>query len=124
MDHRALALKCIPAAVASIGANMVAIPANPPRLDITQVGTTNIPVGTNSAVFFYLAQDSSTNQTVTVQARNFGAQVPIRVVLTPDNGPGSSYDAQIDNSAPSPASTNVQVIVPVNVRVQVSAWTR
>jgi len=66
MDHRWLALDYFPAAVASIGANMVAIPSNPPRLDITQIGTTNIPVGTTSPVFFYLTQDSSTNQTVTV----------------------------------------------------------
>jgi len=122
MDHRWLALNCTPAA--SIGANMVAIPASLPRLDITQVGANNIPVGTIAPVFFYLAQGSSTNQIVTVQASNFGASVPIRVMLTPDNGPGSSYDSQIDNSTVNPASVTVPVVVPVNVQVQVSAWSR
>jgi hypothetical protein len=121
MDHRALALNCTPAA--SIGANMVAIPANLPRLDITQAGSNNIPVGANAPVFFYLAQGSSTNQTVTVQASNFGSLVPIRVVLTPDNGPSSSYDTDIDNTV-SPASVIVPVVVPVNVQVHVNAWTR
>jgi hypothetical protein len=102
---------------------MVAIPTNAPRLDITQVAGTNITVGTSSSVFFMLPLGSSTNQTVTVQASNFGAVVPIRVVLTPDNGPSSSYDTNIDNTA-SPASVTVPVVVPVNMQVQVNAWTR
>src|SRR2546422_6070205 len=98
-------------------ANMINFPQNPPRLDITQVAGTNIAVGTGAPVFFLLPQGSSTNQTVTVQASNFGSTVPIRVVLTPDNGPGSSYAAQIDNGGASPASVTVPVNVPVNVQV-------
>lgn len=108
----------------SIGANMVVFPTNAPQLDITQVAGTNIPVGAGSAVSFTLPQDSSTNQTVTVQASNFGAPVPIRVVLTPDNGPSSSYETTIDNSTLNPASVTVPVVVPVNVQVHVNAWTR
>ena len=102
---------------------MVAIPANPPRLDITQVGTNTIAVGTGAPQFFMLPQGSDTNQIVKVQASNFGAVVPIRVVLTPDNGPGTSYDTNIDNTL-TPASVTVPVVVPVNVQVQVNAWTR
>jgi len=98
--------------------------ANPPRLDVIQAAGNNIPFGTNQPVTFYLPPNSPTNQTVTVQASNFGAVVPIRVVLTPDNGSSSSYDAQIDNTANNPASVEVPVVVPVNVRVQVNAWTR
>ena len=70
-----------------------------------------------------LPRGASTNQTVTVQARNFNAQVPIRVVLTPDNGLSSSYDTNIDDTV-SPASVTVPVVVPVNVQVQVNAWMR
>ena len=103
---------------------MVVFPANPPHLDLTQVAGTNITVGTASPVFFTLPQGSSTNQNVTVQASNFGAQVPIRVVLTPDNGSSSSYDAQIDNTTVNPATVTVPVVVPVNVQVHVNAWTR
>jgi hypothetical protein len=125
MDRRELAFNFSPSfSTASLGANMVVFPANPAHLDITQAAGTSIPVGTNSAVFFYLPQGSSTNQTVTVQASNFGANLPIRVVLTPDHGPGRSYDSQIDNSTVNPASVTVPVVVPVNVQVQVNAWTR
>jgi len=123
MDRRSLALNLVPSSVATIGANMVAIPTNAPRLNITQAAGNTIPEGTNSPVFFMLPQGASTNQTVTVQARNFNALVPIRVVLTPDNGPSSSYDTNIDNTV-SPALVTVPVVVPVNVQVHVNAWTR
>jgi len=123
MDRRFLALSSSPNSVASIGANMITFLPTPPRLDITQAAGNNIPVGTNTPVFFLLPQGSSTNQTVTVRASNFGANVPIRVVLTPDNGPGSSYDTNIDNTI-NPASVTVNVVVPVNVLVRVNAWTR
>ncbi len=121
MDRRSLALNL--SGTSSIGANMVVFPTNAPHLDITQVAGNSIPVGTGSAVSFTLPQDSPTNQTVTVQASNFGAPVPIRVVLTPDNGPSSSYDADIDNTV-NPASVTLPVVVPVNVQVHVNAWTR
>jgi hypothetical protein len=61
---------------------------------------------------------------VTVQASDFGAVVPIRVVLTPDSGTNTVYDTQIDNTTVNPASVTVPVTVPVNVQVQVIAWTR
>jgi len=124
VDRRSLALAYVPGSAASIGANMITFHPNGPRLDITQVGTNSIPVGTGAPVFFMLPWGADTNQLVTVQANNFGRVVPIRVVLTPDNGPGSSYDAQIDNTTNNPASVTVPVVVPVNVRVQVNAWTR
>ena len=124
MDRRTLAMGYNPGGVTSIGANMMVFLNPAPRLDITQAAGNTIPVGTNTPVFFLLPPGSSTNQTVTVRASNFGAVVPIRVVLTPDNGPASSYDAQINNSTINPASVTVPVVVPVNVQVQVNAWTR
>ena len=123
IDRRSLALNLTPSSVASIGANMIAIPTNPPRLDIIQLGTNNIPVGTGSPVFFMLPLGSDTNQIVTVQAADFGRLVPIRVVLTPENGSKSYYDTNIDNTV-NPASVTVPVVVPVNVQVHVNAWTR
>ena len=102
---------------------MVVFPPNAPRLDITQVGTNNIPVGTSSSVVLSLPPNASANQRVTVQASNFGGVVPIRVVLTPDNGASSYYDTNIDNTV-SPASVTVPVVAPVNVLVHVHAWSR
>ena len=122
MDRRSLALNL--SGSSCIGANMVTSPTNLPHLDITQVAGTNILVATGAPVSFTLPQGSSTNQTVVVQASNFGTNVAIRVVLTPDSGSSSSYDTQIDNSANNPASVTVPVVVPVNVQVQVNAWTR
>lgn len=103
---------------------MVSFLSPTPRLDITQVAGTNITVGVGSPVFLMLPQESPTNQTVQVQATDFDAVVPIRVVLTPDHGPGSSYDTVITNTTINPASVTVPVVVPVNVQVQVNAWTR
>lgn len=122
MDRRALAFTYNNSSL-TVGANMVTFPPNLPRLDITQAAGNNIAVG-NAAVFFMLPQGSSTNQTVTVQASNFGALVPIRVTLTPDNGSSSVYDVQIDNTTVNPATVTVPVVVPVNVQVHVEAWTR
>jgi hypothetical protein len=123
LDKRFLAtLTCTPAAATSIGAMMMTFPPTPPRLDITQVAGN--AVGTGAPVFFMLPVGSPTNQNVTVQATNFGAVVPIRVVLTPDNGSALVYDAEINNSAAGSASVNVEVDVPVNVQVHVEAWTQ
>jgi hypothetical protein len=125
MDRRALSLAILPDISAmSVGANMLSFLSPEPRIDITQVAGTNITVGASSPVFFYLPQGSSSNQTVTVQASDFGAVVPIRVVLTPDSGTNTVYDTQIDNTTVNPASVTVPVTVPVNVQVQVNAWTR
>lgn len=104
--------------------NMVVFPTNAPHLDITQVGTNNLPVGIGSAVSFIFPQDSPTNQKVRAQASNFARVVIIRVVLTPDHGPSNSYDTQIDNTIVNPAEVTVPVVVPVNEQVHVNAWTR
>lgn len=125
MDKHLMDFSYAPYSAVSLGANMIPFLDPTPRLDITQVAGTNITVGAGSPIFFYLPQGSSTNQTVTVQARDFGAVVPIRVVLTPDSGSNSVYNAQIDNTTVNPASVTVPVVVPtVNAQVQVNAWTR
>ena len=103
---------------------MISFLSPEPRLDITQVAGTNITVGASAPVFFYLPQGASSNQTVTVRAKDFGSVVPLRVVLTPDSGTNRVYDTQIDNTSVNPASVTVPVTVPVNVQVQVNAWTR
>lgn len=127
MDRRSLFLTCVPAygyGPTTVGGNMVALLSPEPRLDITQAAGNNIPVGTAAPVFFMLPQGSPTNQTVTVQASNFGTLVSIRVALTPDSGSYVWFDSQIDNRTNNPASVTVPVNVPPNVLVQVNAWTR
>ena len=67
---------------------------------------------------------STTNRTVTIQARDFNAAVPINVVLTPDSGVPQVYLVTIDNAAANPATITVPVTLPVNTLVTINAWTR
>jgi hypothetical protein len=110
--------------VSSIGSRMVVFPPVIPQLDIIEVAGTAIPEGTNSAVSIELPIGSPTNQTVKVQARNFTNDVPIRVVVTPENAPSSTYDAVILQASGNPPSTNVDVVLPAGQIYHVDAWTR
>jgi hypothetical protein len=110
--------------VASRGSRMIVFPTVIPRLDLVEVAGNAIPEGTNNAVQFELSTGASTNQTVKVQARNFTNDVPIRVVVTPENGPSGSFDAVILRTSGNPPSTTVNVIIPTGSACQINAWTR
>lgn len=112
------------AGIASRGSRMLVFPTNAPQLDIIEVAGNLIPEGTNSAVLFELAVGAPTNQTVKVQARNFTNDVPIRVVVTPENGPRGEFDAVILQASGNPPSTNVPVVIPAGSACQIHAWTR
>jgi len=114
----------LPANITSVGSAMIVFPPNSPRLDILAAAGTTIPEGTNGPVFVELPFGANTNQTVVVQARNFGTNVNIRVVLTPAAGEPITYDSQINNLAVNPAQVTVNVGIPLNTVVAVNAWTR
>lgn len=59
-----------------------------------------------------------------VRARNFGTQVPVSVVVAPDNGPTVTVPVVIDNTAENPATATVTIAIPANTPVQINAWTR
>jgi hypothetical protein len=103
---------------------MFVFPAVVPRLDILSVAGQTIPEGTNNAVQLELPEGASTNQTVTVQARNFTNDVPIRVVVTPRNGPSGKFDAVISLASGNPPSTNVPVVIPAGSVCQIHVWNR
>jgi hypothetical protein len=103
---------------------MYVFPTAVPALDIIAVGGQTIAGGTNNAVVIELAIGASTNQTVLIQARNFTNDVPIRVVVTPESGPSSSFDATILQGSGNPPSATVPVIIPAGSACQVNAWTR
>jgi hypothetical protein len=103
----------------------MAVFANPlPTLDIINAAGTPIPEGTASAVTLNLPFGTSPTQNITVQARDFAAAVPIRLVLTPESGQPVVYDATIDNSTANPATVTIPATVPLNTVVSVNAWTR
>jgi len=118
LDRRALAISGVDA----VGGLMQVF--TPQKLSIVSAAGTVIAEGAAGPVNVILPFGSSPNQTVTLRARDFGGQVPVRVVLTPDNGTPLTYDATINNTTTNPAETVVNVVMPINRLVRVSAWTR
>ena len=86
---------------ASRGSRLIVFPTNAPPLDIVEVAGNPIPEGTNNAVLFELLSGASTNQTVKVQAPNFTNDVPIRVVVTPENGPARHCSTPSSSKPPA-----------------------
>jgi hypothetical protein len=109
--------------VASVGAFMVVFPAGLPRLDITRVGDTDIPLDSGPVVIT-LAAGAPREQSVKVAARNFKSLVLLRIVATPDHGPSAAFDFELDNSAVDPAEQSFPITIPENVRTVIAAWTR
>lgn len=122
-DRTNLALRYNRTEHTSIGSMMVVIPEPFPRLDIINAAGTAIPVG-SGPVQVLLPFGANPNVNVVVQATDFNSVVPIRVVLAPDNGPSTSYDAEIDNTAANPANTAVSVALPINTQTTIRVWTR
>ena len=124
IDRSQLRLGLFPSTAISVGAFMQVFPPVVPRLDIVNVAGQAIPEGTAGPVQVLLPFGSPTAQEVTIQARDFSGVVPIDVVLTPDIGPRTVVEAEIDNSTANPAQIVVPVEIPVNVVTHVNVWTR
>ncbi len=110
--------------VYSIGSFMQVFPSPLATLSIVQAAGTNIVEGQTVPVTITLPPGSSTNQTVTVRARDFVGTVPISVVLTPESGPSSKYDDIINMGSTNVAEKIVSVVMPVNTLTRIHAWTR
>lgn len=111
-------------ATASFGSMLLVFPSPFPRLDIVEAAGTVIAEG-SGPVNVQLPFGSSPARQVKVQARDFNAVVPITIVLTPDHGPSSSVNAEIDNTAgKNPAVSIVDVTLPVNEQTAIRVYTR
>jgi len=108
----------------TIGQFMHVFPTNTSRLDIIEAAGTAISEGTPIPVPVQLPVGSPTNQVVKIQARDFTGIVPITVAVTPDAGPSTRYDTQIDMAGGNVASTDVTVNIPVGTTSRIYAWTR
>lgn len=124
LDRNNLNIEVTPRNAMTVGANMFVVPPILPRLDIISAGGIDIPEGTPDPVTIQLPFGTSTNQSVTVQARDFNARVPIELVLTPDSGLPLRFEAEINNTTQNPATVTIPVEVPPNVLITVNAWTR
>lgn len=123
IDRSQLKLNFVPNSLTSIGATMIVFPPTMPHLDIVEVAGREIPEG-SGPVSFVLPVNSPETQTVTVQATDFHRPVDIAVVLTPDSGERSVFEAAIFNNLENPRRTQISIPFPVNVPVSVHAWTR
>jgi hypothetical protein len=123
LDRSALNISFLPNSTASVGGFMVVFPDPFPRLDIVEAAGRAIALDSGPTQVL-LPTGSPASQIITVRARDFGQNVPVRVVLTPDNGPAQTYDAEINNTTANPAEVAVNVTFPVNVLTHVHVWTR
>ena len=103
---------------------MHVFPTNSSRLDIIEAAGRPIPEGTPIPVPVQLQLGSPTNQVVRIQARDFTGIVPITVAVTPDAGPSTRYDTQIDMAGGNVASIAITVNIPVGTTCRIYAWTR
>ena len=108
---------------ATRGTQMFVFPPVIPRLDITSAAGQNIALNTNGPVTIQLPAGANPTNIVTLRAQDFTNAVPVRLVLTPENGASTSYDFTI-NMTSNPAQTNVTVVLPIGVPIRVDAWTR
>jgi hypothetical protein len=106
------------------GSRMIVFPENPPHLDVIAAAGQTIPEGTASPVQISLPGDAPTNQTVTIQARNFTGKVPIAVVVIPANAASTTFTAEIDMTGGNPASAVVPVVLTPGMLNRIQVWTR
>jgi hypothetical protein len=123
LDRSGVNLNYSPVNIASVGGFMQVFPNPMPRLDIVEAAGRAIALDAGPTQVL-LPSGSPANQVVKVRARDFGQNIPIRLVVTPDNGPAQTYDAEINNTGVNPAEASVTVNFPANVLTHVHVWTR
>ena len=95
-----------------------------PKLELVSVAGKALPTNNVATGFVLLPNGSATNQPVVVRTRNFGTVVPVRVVVSPDNGTTQYFDTTIDNTSAATAEKTVTVAIPANTPTKIFAWTR
>jgi hypothetical protein len=99
---------------------------NPPAggsLNIIEAAGQVIPVPAQAGVLVDLPAGSSQSRQVKVAGSGFTANVPITVIVTPETGPSTSYDAEIPITAGA-GQVTVDVTIPVGGVSRIHAWTR
>ena len=128
LNRRNLTYNFFPAATATIGSMMLVLPANAPSLRINAVGLTQIPLDATGPVYVQLTASDSPTQSVEITGRNFtGTLVPVRIVLTPDNGDPITKDANLNPIILANDAFHSAIVpcdFPVNQRVALHVWKR
>jgi hypothetical protein len=108
----------------SRGSQMFVFPATNKRLDIVEVAGQTIASPASAPVIITLPPGTSTSQTVKIAASGFTGNVPVRVVVTPENASASVYDGIIDRSSAHPDTVDLQVNLSPGIPCRIHAWTR
>ena len=124
VDRRQLNLTFTPIRSVSVGVLMTVFPQPTPRLDVLQVAGQDIPEGTVPANTFILPVGLSAEQTIRVQARNFQGLLTVVVRLIPENGSPVEFEGQIDMNSGNPASSDIPVVFPLNIGVNIQVWSK
>lgn len=124
VDRSGMSFNFVAQSVTSVGSLMLVFPTPLPRLDILEAAGTTIAEGSGPVVL-QLPFGSSPNRTIKVQARDFNASVPITLVLTPDHGAPLTYTTKIDNTGTqNPATTSIDVVLPINEQTTVNVYSK
>ena len=124
VDRSGMNFNFLAQSVTSVGSLMLVFPTPLPRLDILEAAGTTIAEGSGPVVVL-LPFGSSPNRSIKIQARDFNSSVPITLVLTPDHGTPSTYTTKIDNtSALNPATTSIDVVLPINEQTTVNVYSK
>lgn len=107
----------------SQGAQMFVDPPTTPALNIIEAAGQVIPAPATAGVQVNLPAGASANRQVKVAATGFTTTVPIVVVVTPETGHSTTYNADIP-IAGGTGQTTVDVVIPAGGVTQIHAWTR
>jgi hypothetical protein len=123
IDRSSLLLTFTPLSAVSIGTFIKVFLEPHPRLEIVEAAGQVIDPATPAIIILPFA--SSPDQIVKVRATDFTAasMVPIRVMITPDSGDPTSFDADLIMGA-GPTEIDVPVTLPINNTTRIFAWTR
>lgn len=105
------------------GTRMFALPATSPKLHFVSVAGQAIPVGAASGVDFELPAGSPATQTVVLRGEGFTGNVPVRLVVTPENSASTTYDLTL-NAAANPPEVSAQITLTEGEPTRIAAWTR
>ena len=108
----------------SQGRNMVVFPPNLPKIEIIEAAGQTIDPSANLPVTVTVAPGSPATQPVKVRVTNFAGTAQLKVVLTPESGPKSEHDLDIDTTIGDPDEGTVNVDFPVNQLTRIDVWTR
>lgn len=101
---------------------MQVFPPGNPRLDVTSVAGTNVPLD-GGPVAVTLPSTAPAAQPVTIRAEGFTGTVPIRLRLTPEHGAPVTVDGEIVMSGAT-GTVTLTPSFPPNVKTFVQVWTR